>query len=204
MNPPQSDASYTAGANGGPAAEDASLMRRIASGDESALALLYDRWVQPVYSLVLHLLDGADEAEDVVEETFWQAWRKAEAYDPARGTVQTWLFTIGRSRALDRLRARRRQREEPLSAAGDTVDASYASDPGRATEGTERRALVLRALNELPDEQRRALALAYYKGLSQTEIAEYTRQPLGTVKTRMRLGMQKLREALSTLREEAR
>jgi len=179
---------------------DAELVRRMSEGDERALGALYDRWVNVVHSIVLHVVGDAGEAEDVVEDVFWQAWRQAARYEPARAGVSTWLLTIARTRALDRLRALRRQREEtvPLSPAADGV-ASGANTPAGVAELSERAALVSAALRELPSEQREALELAYYGGLSQTEIAERTGQPLGTVKTRIRLAMQKLRGRLTML-----
>lgn len=144
-----------------------------------------------------------------MEETFWQAWRQAQRYTAERGSVQTWLLTIARSRALDRLRATRRLREEPIdSAAAEPVEASSesatANDPSLAVEHAERRQLVLAALSSLPREQREALELGYFGGLSQTEIAERTGQPLGTIKTRMRLALLKLRHRLSPLGEDER
>ena len=190
------------GGSGGEA--DAALVARMGAGDERALGALYDRWSPTIQSLVQHILRDAGEAEDVVEETFWQAWRQAGRYEAARGGVSTWLLTIARSRALDRLRSLRRQREEtvPLGEAADGV-ASEAPTPAGAAELRERAALVAGALRELPAEQRQALELAYYSGLSQSEIAERTGQPLGTIKTRMRLAMQKLRGRLAALRGDA-
>jgi RNA polymerase sigma-70 factor (ECF subfamily) len=183
--------------------DDAALLRRMAGGDEGALGLLYDRWGSPVHALVLHVVRDAGEAEDVVEEVFWQAWRQAARFDPARGGAAVWLFTIARSRALDRRRALDRSREEVSR--GDEAPvaqaASAAPGPAESAEAAERRALVRSALDELPPEQREALELAYFGGLSQSEIAERTGSPLGTVKTRMRLAMQKLRGRLATLRE---
>jgi RNA polymerase sigma-70 factor (ECF subfamily) len=202
MNPSEQELSYSREVRSN--AEDVALIRRMCDADETALGALYDRWVRSLYSLVFHLLKDADEAEDVVEETFWQAWRKASSYEPSRGAVSTWLLTIGRRRALDRLRARSRRREESMTQLGGLADvASPIPDPLQATEGSERRSLVQAALRELPDEQREVLELGYFQGLSQTEIAEMTGQPLGTVKTRMRLAMQKLREPLSMYREGA-
>src|SRR5918912_2660756 len=186
---------------------DRYLIRLMASGDEGALGALYDRWVTLVHSLVLRLLADADEAEDVVEETFWQAWRQAERYEQERAAVYTWLTTIAGSRALDRLRARRRRQEEAWSQLGFsdvesiTLSAPAADNPLAGAEQAERRAIVARALTALPPEQRETIELAYFGGLSQSEIAEQTGQPLGTVKTRVRLAMEKLRESLSMLRE---
>ena len=200
MNPTRQDQAYsTRPATPAVPGDDASVVKRIAEGDESALATLYDRWSQVVYSLVAHLLKDADGAEDVVEETFWQVWQRASSYDATRGTVRTWVLTIGRSRALDRLRSRKRNREDV------SVDLSLIRDPGtdpsQDAEGSERRRLVYDALAQLPEDQRRALELAYFRGLSQSEIAEFLSEPLGTIKTRMRLGMQKLRDQLVGLRE---
>ena len=157
----------------------------MSAGDDAALALLYDRWSRPVISLLLHLVRDADDAEDVVEEAFWQVWRQASRYDRSRGEVGTWLLTIARTRALDRLRSRKRLREEPLTpvslsdseGGGATLGTD---DPAARAEASERRTVVAKALQTLPKEQREVLELAYFAGLSQTEIADRTGQPLGT------------------------
>jgi RNA polymerase sigma-70 factor (ECF subfamily) len=203
MNPSEQDLPYTREIRSN--AEDVALIRRMCDADETALGALYDRWMRSLYSLVVHLLKDPDEAEDVVEETFWQAWRKASSYEPSRGAVSTWLLTIGRRRALDRLRAKARRREDSLTQEGRVLTEmpSAAPDPSQNAEGAERRAYVLAALADLPEEQREVLELGYFQGLTQTEIANATGQPLGTVKTRMRLAMQKLREPLSMYRESA-
>ena len=201
MNPSRQEQAYSTRPAVAAPSDDASIVRRIADGDESALATLYDRWSQPVYSLVAHLLRDADGAEDVVEETFWQVWQRASSYDASRGTVRTWVLTIGRSRALDRMRSRRRNREDGTTTADLAVLRDQTSDPSQDAEGAERRQLVYAALSELPDDQRLALELAYFRGLSQSEIAQFLGEPLGTIKTRMRLGMQKLRDRLIGLRE---
>ena len=199
MNPSERAQSYS-GVNGSNA-EDVALMRRIVEADETALGALYDRWVRSLYSLVLHLLKDPDEAEDVVEETFWQAWKKADSYEPSKGAVSTWLLTIGRRKALDRLRAKRRSGVDTVSGDFSFADLpSTAPDPSMEVEGRELREQIRNALGDLPDEQREVLELGYFSGLSQSEIAEATGQPLGTVKTRMRLAMQKLREPLSMYR----
>ncbi len=177
----------------------------MAAGDQQALGILYDRWVDSVHTLAHHVLGDADEAEDVLEETFWQAWRQAARYERSRGAVSTWLSTIARSRALDHLRARQRRAEEPLegvnpAAAEEDARAaalSSAMDPHRAAEASERTRDVAAALTRLPAEQREVIELAYFGGLSQSEIAERTALPLGTVKTRARLALEKLRSPLA-------
>jgi RNA polymerase sigma-70 factor (ECF subfamily) len=191
---------------------DAELIRRMQGGDETALTAFYDRWIPIVSALLSRMLRSASDVEDVAEETFWQAWRQADRFVAERGSPQTWLLTIARSRALDRLRSLRRLREDSMEegmldvggpGSTDTMVRS-SSDPALDAEQAERRTLVVAALAELPKEQREALELGYFGGLSQSEIAERTGQPLGTIKTRMRLAMQKLRERLSPLREDAR
>lgn len=199
MNPAAGETAYPSRAPATAAPDDSALLGRITDRDETALAALYDRWLGPVYSLVVHLLKDADEAEDVVEETFWQVWQRASAYDASRGTVRTWLLTIARSRALDRIRARGRTREDTTADIRSAVD--QAPDPSVDAESAERRVIVSAAMNQLPEDQRRALELAYFGGMSQTEIATALGEPLGTIKTRMRLGMAKLREKLAVLSE---
>ena len=182
------------------------LLRRIARGDEPALAALYDGWAERVYSVAYWFLQDADEAADVVGETFWQAWRSAAEYDGARSAGTTWLVMIARSRALDRVRARRRRGD--WMTARPTVEAlleqmdSGRSQPDAGPESSELRSAVASALRALPTEQREAVELAFFGGLSHAEIAEETAQPLGTIKTRIRLAMKKLREGLASLRED--
>lgn len=202
--------SATADQAGGLGTEiDLGLVRRMAAGEEQALSAFYGRWFPIVNALITRMLKSADDVEDVVEETFWQAWRQANRFAADRGSVQTWVLTIARSRALDRLRAARRLREDSLvdstdsgATDGSTTSPRSTSDPSADAEHSERRQLVVAALSELPQEQRQALELGYFGGLSQTEIAERTGQPLGTIKTRMRLAMLKLRDRLSSLRED--
>jgi len=182
--------------------EDRELVRRMSAGDTQALAQFYERWSRPIHALVVRLVRDPDDADDVVEDSFYQAWRQASRYQSSRGAVSTWIVTIARSRALDRLRSRRRLREEPLTPVAllDEVSDGVFPDPATGAEEAERRERVAAALKELPPEQREVLELAYFGGLSQTEIAERTGQPLGTVKTRTRLAGQKLRERLAPLR----
>ena len=200
MNPPSPESAYASDND-----EDRELVARMSRGDDRALGQFYERWSRPVYALVARLVRDPDDADDVVEDTFYQAWRQASRYEPSRGAVSTWIITIARSRALDRLRSRRRLREEPLTPVtvlDEVADGSY-PDPAAGAEKAELRERVAEALRELPPEQREVLELAYYGGLSQTEIAERTGQPLGTVKTRTRLAGQKLRERLAVLHGEA-
>lgn len=188
-----------------PTGDDAELLRRMAAGDESALGELYDRWSPLVHSVVIRVVGDPDDAEELVEETFWQAWRQAGRYDASRGGISGWLVVIARSRALDRVRLRGWQR----AGAATSMDGTNAPEPVidvagplDAAELDETRRLVRAALERLPAEQRETVEMAYFRGMSQSEIAAATGQPLGTVKTRARLALQKLREALSVLREE--
>jgi RNA polymerase sigma-70 factor (ECF subfamily) len=178
----------------------------MADGDELALATLYERWVERVYTVAFWILQDSDEAEDVVEETFWQAWRTAARYDGTRSAASTWLVMITRSRALDRLRAERRRADWTASprTAGVLLDEAGDREPGTAgpSERGEHSAAVSQAMGALPPEQREALELAFFGGLSHSEIADRTAQPLGTVKTRIRLAMEKLRQRLGFLRDE--
>jgi RNA polymerase sigma-70 factor, ECF subfamily len=164
------------------------------------LAELYDRHARPVYSLALRILQDRADAEDVVQEAFAQAWAQASRYDVQRGVVAAWLLTLARSRAIDRLRSKRAR---PDLAGGETAAtdvADAAATPDLQLLSAEQVARVRTALRDLPALQRVTLELAYYEGLSHAEIAEQLEQPLGTVKTRIRQGMIRLREALAGTR----
>jgi RNA polymerase sigma-70 factor, ECF subfamily len=178
-------------------AEDVSCLRRIASGDEAAAAGLYDRHSRALYSLILRIVGDETEAEDVLQEVFAQAFRQASRYDASRGVVAAWLLMMARSRAIDRLRARRTRFEGRPSEV--TLDEMPDAQPSIASVmlSDEQTRSVQRALGELPLLQRMAIELAYYEGLSHSEIAERLEQPLGTVKTRIRLALLKLRDALT-------
>ena len=173
---------------------DSEILRAIAGGDEQALSALYDRYRLILFGLILRILHNQPEAEDVVQEVFLQVWRKASDFDEARGRPFTWLVTLARSRAIDRLRALGSRERTAIEAARDVTDniSDAADDAVKAEQGET----VRRALAELPEEQRRTLVLAYFEGLTQSEIAARLNSPLGTVKTRMRSGMIKLRELL--------
>ena len=180
-------------------AEDQQALQRAASGDSGGLAALYDRHGRAVYSLALRILGDDGDAEEVTQDVFAQAWRRAGQYDESRGTVAAWLLVMARTRAIDRFRARRVRPEGRLQDDdGLTLQQLPATNPDVASEmmAAERGQRVRRALDGLPFLQRVAIELAYFEGLSQREIAERLEQPLGTVKTRMRLGLLKLRDAL--------
>jgi RNA polymerase sigma-70 factor, ECF subfamily len=173
---------------------DVELLRQIAGGDEPALGALYDRYRLILFGLILRILHSQPEAEDVLQEVFLQVWRKASDFDEARGRPFTWLVTLARSRAIDRLRSLGSRDRTAQEAARDVPDSiSSAADDAVKSEQAE---IVRRALQELPEEQRRTLLLAYFEGLTQSEISERLNTPLGTIKTRMRSGMIRLRELL--------
>jgi RNA polymerase sigma-70 factor (ECF subfamily) len=178
-------------------AEDVSCLRRIASGDQGGAASLYDRHARPLYSLILRIVGDETEAEDLLQDVFAQAFRQAARYDATRGAVAAWLLMMARSRAIDKVRARR-TRFEGRTGAEQPLDEMPDSQPDAASAmlDEEQTRIVRQALGDLPLLQRMAIELAYYEGLSHTEIAERLEQPLGTVKTRIRLGLLKLRDAL--------
>ena len=171
---------------------DEALLQRLADGDLQALGAVYDRYAPMVNGLALRILRDTGDAEDVVQDVFVQVWREAARFDRGRGSPQSWICTIARSRALDRLRRRRARREE---AGGEEAAATVSTDPGVSPAVLS--VSMRKALDTLSIEQRRPLELAYYEGLTQVEIAERLQEPLGTVKTRMRTGLMRLREFLT-------
>ncbi|MGH9970407.1 MAG: sigma-70 family RNA polymerase sigma factor [Pyrinomonadaceae bacterium] len=175
-------------------ATDVDLLHAVARGDETALGSLYDRYRVILFGLLTRILSSREEAEDVLQEVFLQVWRRAADFDEQRGRPFTWLVTLARSRAIDRLRSLASRQRLTDSAARNTLDQT--SDAVTDTLHSEQREIVQKALAELPEEQKQTLLLAYFEGLTQSEIAAKLRTPLGTVKTRMRSGMIKLRELL--------
>jgi len=178
------------------ASDDLALVRRMVAGDADALAELYDRYAGILLAVARRILGPAGEADEVLQEAFLQAWNQAERYDPGRSSVSTWLVLIARTRALDRLRSRGARERAATAAAAEPAPVDTSSRLDERVLQAERRQRVREALAEIPDEQRRVLELAFYEGLSQSEIATRTGAPLGTVKTRALLGMKKLRQAL--------
>ncbi len=183
--------------------ESSSLLPAVARGDLDAFERLYDRHSSTLYALLLRILANPDDAQEVLQETFVKAWTNAKMFDAVRGSDVAWLISIARSRGIDRLRSRkiRGDREDDagreLSTSLGFVEKRTGADD--AIESEERMA-VRGALAELPEPQRVALALAYFEGLSQSEISAKLGEPLGTIKTRMQLGMKKLRERLKAYR----
>lgn len=186
------------------AADDpARLIIQVARGDREAFGRFYDRYASLVFTFALRLLRVRSEAEDLLQEVFLQAWRQAATFNPERGSPEAWVITITRSRAIDKLRSMRRREKEVPS--GERMDATGAG--GRVESGatrSEARVVVQDALAGLPEAQRQVLELAYFDGLTQSEIAARLGEPLGTVKTRMRAGLERLRALMATTVGEAR
>jgi RNA polymerase sigma-70 factor (ECF subfamily) len=185
-------------------ARDEELVGRLSEKDERALERLYDRYGRATYSLVLKMLRDPARAEEVSQEVFLKLWRRPESYVPGRGAFATWLLSVAHHRAVDELRTRR---HEVFSLGNDDTPPRELIDDGSdLADGAwvrEQRAAVRAALATLPATQRQAVELAYFAGLTQREIAERLGEPLGTVKTRIRLAMQKLRAILVDLEQPA-
>jgi RNA polymerase sigma-70 factor, ECF subfamily len=185
--------------------DDAALVAAIARADPRALELAYERHSRGVYSLALRLLGDGPAAEEVVQETFLKLWRQPDAYQPARGRLFTWLLGVAHHRAVDLLRRRQLEERHRLAAAPtgqslvELLDnfglTSGDGDPQARIGNLEQRIALESALGRLPIEQRLALELAYYRGMTQAEVAARLGEPLGTIKTRMRLALQQLRKA---------
>ncbi len=175
----------------------AGLLARIAAGDQSALAELYDASSAKVFGLAMKILGDHAAAEETTLDVYTQVWRRVSTYDADRGTPGSWLMTLAKNRAIDRFRSSylERGRQVPLDQAAELPGRD--ETPEQYSAGLERQRLVQDALASLSAEQRQAIGLAYYWGLSQSEIADQLKLPLGTVKTRMRLGMIKLRQVLA-------
>lgn len=192
------------------AAGDAALVARVAAGDAEAFGALYDRHGATCYALARAVVGAPDEADDVVAGAFAQLWRTAARYDAARGSVAAWVTTVARTRALDHVRARRRRARAEERAAGDAAAGEplgigalpavplggSAEPPDAAVERSETARLVRHALATLPEAQREAVLLAFFGGLTHADVAARLGQPLGTVKTRIRAGLHKLRDML--------
>ena len=177
-----------------PVGED--LIARMAQRDTEALARFYDRYAPLAFSLILRIVRDRTDANEVLQDVFWEAWEAAGAYDPARGTPEAWVAMRARARAIDRVRSLRRRHEMFVAPVNEAVTPEGPEPETRPdpAESAELRGAVQSALGQLSEAQREAIELAYYVGLTQSEIAARTKQPLGTVKTRIRLGLERLRE----------
>ncbi|HKQ71431.1 MAG TPA: sigma-70 family RNA polymerase sigma factor [Polyangiaceae bacterium] len=182
--------------------EDEKLLRRIAAGDPRALETFYGQVSGRCMAVALRLLKDRGEAEDVVQETFLDVWKRARQFEPGRGGAAAWVITMTRNRAIDRLRAKGTSARAAEGARAEPID-DTAPAPLELTEQRRDRERVLAALGALPAEQRRVIELAYFEGLTQSEIAQNIDEPLGTIKTRVRLAMAKLADLLGAGREGA-
>ena len=181
-----------AAANTNALTSDLALVTAVRVGDQSAMAALYDRYSSIVYSVALRVLQDASAAEDVLQDIFMRLWRNPAAFDSSRGNMAAWLAVITRNRAIDVLRRRRPE--------SDIEDVVVSVQPDLATEAERARAMhkVRGALEAMPAAQRSALEMAYFEGMTHTEIAAKTGEPLGTIKTRIRSGLLLLRKAFAT------
>jgi RNA polymerase sigma-70 factor (ECF subfamily) len=179
--------------------DDAELIRLIVSGETRALEALYDRYSRVVYSFAVRIVSDPQLAEEVMQEVFFRVWNQASAFSSGRGSLITWLLSITHNLSIDEVRKRNRrpqkaEAEDPEFLLGSMADLSTDIEEEAWLSGV--RTTIASALEHLPIDQRNVIELAYFKGLTQREIAETLQQPLGTIKTRMRLGLQKLREQL--------
>ncbi|WIG59584.1 MAG: hypothetical protein OJF49_002331 [Ktedonobacterales bacterium] len=187
--------------SGSPPDDDLLLTQRVARGDEEALGQLYDRFGQAVYSLCLRIVRDSATAEELTQEVFVRLWRSAASFDAQRGRLSTWLLRIAHNLALNEIR---RRQSRPVTApdadweaeSATLADTSAESDPAQLAALRERAVAVRAALAKLPEAQRAAIELAFFGGLSQAEVAAALGDPLGTVKSRIRVGLQRLRELL--------
>jgi len=173
------------------------LIQRAAAQDREAFSQLYDRFSTLVFSLAMRMLRAQSDAEDLLQEVFMQVWRQAASYSQERGSPEAWIVNIARSRAIDKLRSIRR-RDKSFVLTDDPAGAESPDNVESTVGDSESKLAMNSALANLPEAQRKVLELAYFSGLSQTEIAEQLKEPLGTVKTRMRAGIQRLRGMLGT------
>ncbi len=182
-----------------PGWEDRTLVAGIARRQQEALDQLYEKYQAVVYHLAFRILNSRESAEEVVHDVFWQVWREAGRYDAQRGSVGAWLATLARSRTIDTLRARRDKPAAAVDIDDRPITTDPADDPQEVASLDQRALLVRDALDSLPADQRAALELSFFGGLTHVEIAKQLAEPLGTVKTRIRAAMLRLREQLRPL-----
>ena len=180
----------------GAGSETSALIARIAAGDRDAFSRFYDLLAPTAFGLIRRVLRDPDAAAEVLQEVFWQVWREAPQYDPKRGSPEAWLVMRAKTRAIDRLRSIRRRDRTFVAPVDESVARSSEEPAENPAVVAEDRELVRTALAQLPEPQRRVIEMAFFEGLTQSEIAIRLREPLGTVKTRARLGLERLRGAL--------
>jgi RNA polymerase sigma-70 factor (ECF subfamily) len=173
------------------------LIQQVANQDRDAFSQLYDRFSTLVFTLAMRMLRARSDAEDLLQEVFVQIWRQAKTYSAERGSPEAWIVNIARSRAIDKIRSIRRM-EKSFVLTDDPARAESSDNVESSAAESEARMAMNSALANLPETQRKVLELAYFDGLTQTEIANRLAEPLGTVKTRMRSGIQRLRDVLGT------
>ncbi len=177
---------------------DIELMRAVACRDESAFERLYEQFSRPVFSLVVRIVRSHAESEEILQEAFWQVWQSAASYQPTLGTPFTWIVTIARRKAIDRLRANSRHLQRIADALAAGIDDDTEAPAGPANVMADERAVAVHAaLKQIGVAERRAIELAFFDGLTHLEIAEALKQPVGTVKARIRRGLLKLQTALA-------
>lgn len=189
-----------------PPPEDGLLIRRIADGDRQAVGILYDKYGRLLYSVALQLTRDKHCAEEIVQDVFTTVWRKATRFEPQKAALVTWMMRITRNRAIDELRKRKSRRDVSVGNILEVVEEgenfdfrnSRLMDPESSAMREWDRARVAKAVETLPEEQRVALLLAYFRDLTQKEIAEQLGEPLGTIKSRIRIGLRKLRKLLES------
>lgn len=181
-------------------AGDAVLIKEAAAGDTAALETLYDRYSRVVFSFALRIVGDPQIAEEILQEVFFRAWQQGSSFQSSRGSLVTWLLSITHNLAIDEIRKRNRRPQKADSAEPEALLAGVRDETQNVEDEVwlgSLRESIIEALNQLPPAQREPIELAYFQGLTQREIAEHLDEPLGTIKTRMRLGMLKLREHLS-------
>jgi RNA polymerase sigma-70 factor (ECF subfamily) len=180
----------------GAGSETSTLIARIAAGDRDAFSRFYDLLAPTAFGLIRRVLRDPEAAAEVLQEVFWQVWREAPKYDPKRGSPEAWLVMRAKTRAIDRLRSIRRRDRTFVAPVDESVARSSEEPAENPAVVAEDRSLIQTALAQLPEPQRRVIEMAFFEGLTQSEIAIRLREPLGTVKTRARLGLERLRGAL--------
>ncbi len=174
----------------------AALIARIAQGDREAFSRFYDRFAPIAFGLIRRVVRDPEAAAEVLQEVFWQVWREAGQYDPRRGNPEAWLVMRAKTRAIDKLRSIRRREKTFVMPLDESVAGQGGVPAENPAVAAEDRGLLHAALDQLPDAQRRVVEMAFFEGLTQSEIAQRLGEPLGTVKTRARLGLERLRTAL--------